>query len=175
MPDATRVLATGRFLQLVRRGRWEYVRRTNATGAVAIVAVTNDHKLLLTEQFRVPVDGPVLELPAGLTGDEPGAADEPLLQAARRELLEETGYHARHLRVLASGPPTAGLADEVVTFVRASGLSRRNAGGGVGHEQIVVHEVPLEHVPAFLRRQSRQGKAIDPKIFAGLYLLQMRR
>ena len=48
-------LAEGKFLRLAKRGRWEYVERVNSSGAVVIVAVTPDDKLLLVEQFRVPL------------------------------------------------------------------------------------------------------------------------
>ena len=48
-------LHSGKFLALVKEGRWEYADRTNATGAAIIVAVTEEQKLLLVEQFRIPV------------------------------------------------------------------------------------------------------------------------
>ena len=86
------VIAATRHLQLVRRGGWEYVERPNVTGIVVIVPVTRDGELVLIEQYRVPVDRPVIELPAGLAGDVPGTEGERLEAAARRELLEETGY-----------------------------------------------------------------------------------
>jgi hypothetical protein len=48
-------LYTGKFLALIKEGHWEYAQRTNATGAVIIAAVTEDQKLLLVEQYRIPV------------------------------------------------------------------------------------------------------------------------
>jgi ADP-ribose pyrophosphatase len=47
-------LHTGQFLALVWEGHWEYVERTRATGAAIIVAVTDEQKLLLVEQYRIP-------------------------------------------------------------------------------------------------------------------------
>ena len=70
-----------------------------ATGVVAIVAVTPACELILTEQFRRSVNRRVIDLPAGLSGD--GPESEELVTAARRELIEETGYEARRLKLLA--------------------------------------------------------------------------
>ncbi|MCH8048455.1 MAG: DNA mismatch repair protein MutT, partial [Planctomycetes bacterium] len=49
------ILARGQFLELVRQGRWEFVRRVNATGAAIIVALTDQRRLIFVEQFRVPL------------------------------------------------------------------------------------------------------------------------
>jgi ADP-ribose pyrophosphatase len=165
------VLAEGRHLRLVRRRGWEYAERTNAAAIVVLVAVTPEGRLVLTEQHREPVGGAVIELPAGLVGDRPGEADEDLATAARRELLEETGYEAGAVRPLAAGPPSAGLSSEVVTFLVAADLRRVGAGGGDEHEAITVHEVPLATVPDWLAAQARAGRLVDPKVYAGLYLL----
>ena len=162
----------GRFLRLLRRGRWEYADRHNATGAVVLVAVTDDGRLLLTEQFRVPLQAPVIELPAGLVGDMPGEPGDDLEAAARRELREETGYEARRLRVLMQGPTSAGLSTEVVTLFHATGLTRVGRGGGVEHEQITTHEVPLSAAHTWLLERIAAGVAVDPKVFAGLYFAQ---
>src|ERR1700722_14680049 len=116
------ILHTGKFLALVKEGRWEYVERTNATGAAIIVAVTGDQKLLLVEQYRIPVHSRTIELPAGIVGDEPGIANESLTHASRRELLEETGYMAEDIELLTTGPASSGLTSEVVTLLLASGL-----------------------------------------------------
>jgi ADP-ribose pyrophosphatase len=160
----------GKFLRVIKCGRWEYAERLGTTGAVAIVALTDDAKLVLTEQYRIPVGRRVVELPAGLAGDAPGQAAEALAQAARRELLEETGYEAREMLCLASGPPSAGLASEIVTFFQAGGLRRVAPGGGDADEQIQVHEVPLAGLDQWLKQRMAQGVLVDPKIYAGLYL-----
>ena len=110
------VLADSKYIQLVKKGKWEYVRRKGISGIVAIVAVTDDARLLLVEQYRPPVGGRVVELPAGLAGDVAGSESEPLSAAAARELLEETGYEAKEMTFLCAGVPSAGLSDEMITL-----------------------------------------------------------
>lgn len=165
-----RVLAEGRHVRLVDEDGWEFAERPTASGIAVIVAVTPDGRLLLVEQFRPPVRRRVIELPAGLAGDLAGHEAEPLAEAARRELLEETGYAAEVMHPLtAGGPPSAGITSEIVTFFRASGLKRVAPGGGDGDESIVVHEVELSAADAWLGAKSGDGLLVDPKVYAGLY------
>jgi ADP-ribose pyrophosphatase len=167
-------LYTGKFLALIKEGHWEYVERVNGTGAAVIVAVTPDGKLLLVEQYRIPVHARTIELPAGIIGDEPGGADESHAEAARRELLEETGYAAAEIELLTAGPSGAGLTSERVEIFRARGLRRAGKGGGVAHEDITVHEIPLAEVTAWLESRARTGVLVDPKIYAGLFFLTQK-
>src|SRR5437763_1927437 len=125
---ARKTLYAGKFLALVQEERWEYVDRIGASGAAIIVAVTDEQKLLLVEQYRIPVQARTIELPAGIVGDEPGGADECHADAARRELLEETGYAAEHIEALTTGPASSGLTSEVVTLLLASGLKKTHGG-----------------------------------------------
>ncbi len=165
-------LCTGRFLSLEREGPWEYAERIKATGAAIIVAVTEEGKLLLVEQYRVPCHARTIELPAGIIGDEPDAPNEPHPEAARRELLEETGFAAEHMAPLVTGPASSGLTSELVTLFKATGLRRTGQGGGIGNEEITVHEVPLTEVHDWLTAKARAGVLVDPKIYAGLYFLR---
>jgi ADP-ribose pyrophosphatase len=126
----------------------------------------------LVEQYRIPCHARTIEMPAGLIGDEGGASDEPHAEAARRELIEETGYDAERMEPLVSGPASGGLAGEIVTLFRATELRRVNAGGGVGHEDIMVHEVPLAEVEAWLAAKAKDGVLVDPKVYAGLFFLR---
>ena len=161
-------LCRGKFLELLKEGRWEYVRRVNANGAVMIVAVTEDGELLLVEEYRVPLHALTIGLPAGISGDE---GEESTLQSARRELEEETGYRADAWTYLFTGPSSPGLTTEMVSFYLAEGLHQISEGGGVAHENITVHRIPLPLVHGWLMDQTGQGKVVDPKIFMGLYFL----
>lgn len=162
-----RTLHAGRFLELVADERWEFVRRRNATAVVGIVAVTPADELLLVEQHRRPVGAPVIELPAGLVGDDD--AGEDLLVAAARELVEETGWEPSACRILSRGPSSAGLTSEIITLVRAEGLRRVSDGGGVAGENITVHAIPLAGIVDWLAECARNGVLIDHKIHAGLW------
>lgn len=168
------VLGGGRFLRLVRSDDgWEWVERVNSDGVVVIVAVTPQDEILLVEQHRPPVGGRVIELPAGLAGDELGR--EELATAALRELEEETGYRAGRIDRLTGGPISAGLSSEVITFFRAWDLDRVGAGGGVGGEAIVLHQVPRAAVGPWLAEREAAGVQVDPKVYAGLWFLDRPR
>ena len=166
------LLFAGRYLRVLRDGRWEYAARRSGMAAVAVVAVTPDECLLLVEQFRPPVAARVIELPAGLVGDEAGKQGEALVVAAERELLEETGYHAAEWRYLCEGPPTPGFCSEIVALYRALALTKVAQGGGTGHENITVHEVPLAAVGPWLEKKVAEGFLIDIKIYAALHFLR---
>jgi len=170
--DETEVLFNGRWLRLCRRGRWEYAERTNPGGAVIVIAVTPDDNLLFVEQWREAIRARAIEMPAGLIGDEPGNGDEHLIEAARRELLEETGYACGRLDYYLTGPSSSGMSTETIAFVRAWDLQREHAGGGVADEDIHVHEIPRVDAARWLCAHAAEGYSIDPKVFAGLYFLE---
>lgn len=165
------ILHEGRFIRMVRRDGWEFVEHPGIRGIVVMVAVTPANTLLLVEQLRRPVQRRVLELPAGMVGDRPGEEHEDFTVAAARELREETGYEAARLDLIMAGPYSPGRSSDFYTFYRASGLRRVSAGGGDEHEDIVVHEAPLDRIDAWLAEKSEAGLLIDPKIFAGLYFI----
>ena len=162
-------LAEGRWLRLVRRGRWEFAQRTRGATAAVIVAVTPERELILIEQPRPAVGTNVIELPAGLIGDIAGAEDEAPELAAARELEEETGFRPRRLERVAAGPSSPGLSDEQLIFYVAHGVERVGAGGGDEHEDITVHTIPLPEVEDWLAGRQADGATIDVKVFAGLY------
>jgi ADP-ribose pyrophosphatase len=135
-----------------------------------VVAVTEQNELVLVEQYRAALGKRVIEMPAGLAGDEPGLAHEAWAEAARRELLEETGCFAPTMEYLAAGPSSAGMTDETYALYLARGVRRtERGGGGVAGENLRVHFVPLERVEAWLDQQVGDGLLIDPKIYAGLF------
>lgn len=164
----TEFLGQGHFLSLRKRGRWEFVERVNAHGAAVIIAVTEHDEIVLVEQYREPLQCNCIENPAGLVGDQPG--EEDVLLAARRELLEETGFEAAHVELIMSGPSAPGMASELLSFVRATGLRRVHAGGGDGNENITVHVVAMRGAPAFLAGRLAAGLHVDPRVYAALFL-----
>lgn len=165
-------LHRGRFLEMLELEGWEYVDRIGSSGVVVILAVTDANELVLVEQHRIPVGSRVIELPAGLAGDLPDAEDEDFKEAARRELLEETGYEAANIEFLCEGPPSAGLTSEIQTLLRATGLRKTGPGGGDETEDITVHAIALDELDAWLAAAAARGCLVDPKIYAGLYFLR---
>ncbi|MAJ45953.1 MAG: hypothetical protein CBC35_01470 [Planctomycetes bacterium TMED75] len=159
-PDS---LFTGNHLELARVGAWEFVRRTKGAGVVGVAGMTPEREVLLVEQLRPPLGAIVIELPAGLVGDE---HEETPLEAARRELLEETGYTAplSHFEWLMAGPSSSGLTNELVDIVRAKDLVKASAGGGVGDERIRVHLVPLVELNPWIHERIDEGMLIDFKV-----------
>lgn len=158
----------GRFLETVVDGRWEYVRRTRGIGAAVILAQTEADEIVLVEQYRVPLGARCLELPAGLVGDD---GPEEVLTAARRELEEETGFHAGTVENMGVFTSSPGLTSEHFTLVRAKGLVRVGSGGGVDSEDIAVHCVPLRTLPDFIAEKRRAGVMIDVRLLAAMTLL----
>jgi ADP-ribose pyrophosphatase len=163
----TDILCEGRHMLFLREGHWEYVEHRVAKEAAMIVAVTGDRRLVLAEEFRPPIGRPVVSLPTGLIGDE-GAEDGS--NAARRELAEETGYAADAFVPIGRGPGSAGQSSEMILFFLAS--PARLAGEQAAHdrERIRVHVVPLAALREWAASREREGAAIDPKIWAGLWM-----
>ena len=168
--DDPRIMYEGNYLRMVVRGHWEYVERTHADGmAVIIIAVTPGDDVLFVEQYRVPLQARTIEMPAGLVGDD--HASDTLEDAARRELIEETGWQAGRVQVLLTGPTSSGMSSERIAFVRATQLTRVGTGGGVAGENITVHAVPRAQAPAWLVGKSREGFEVDLKLWAGLWMI----
>lgn len=169
LDQMSEILFQTRWLSVHRNGRWDYVQRPNSEAAVGILAITPDDELLLVEQFRIPLQHRVIEIPAGLVGDEEEFQGEDLAETARRELLEETGYAAESIELILSSPTSAGMTSEVTHIYRATGLSQVGEGGGVGNEDITLHHVPLKQIREWLRHKEAEGTMIDFKIHAALW------
>ena len=151
----------GKYVRVVRDGRWEYVERCGGVHAVVILA-EHAGKLVLIEQPRVPLGRKCLELPAGLVGDEdPDAGVE---DTAVKELEEETGFTANRIEIIGEFFSSPGMVAEGFTLVRAHGLRRIGDGGGNENEEIEVHLVARADVPAFVERKRAEGTAIDVKL-----------
>ncbi len=166
---SAKVLLAGKYLSLYKQNHWEFVKRNNCTGIVIILAKTKHDRILLVEQYRPPVRKRVIEFPAGLVNDHNPKKNESVLTAAKRELLEETGYHAKKMVKVIEGPVSSGLTSDLVTFVLAKGIQKISDGGGDHMENITVHEVPLKSAEEWLKTMVKKGYLLDPKIYAGLY------
>ncbi|WP_285363374.1 NUDIX hydrolase [Microbacterium sp. LMC-P-041] len=141
----------------VRYGDGEIRRQYVAhTGAVAILALDDQGRALLIQQYRHPIRHRDWELPAGLL-DMPG--EEPLA-AAQRELAEEADLVAAHWEPLVSSWTTPGGNDEVIHVFLASGVSTANEAHARVDEEadIRVEWVPLDAaVAAVLDGRMRNG------------------
>ena len=155
------IMWQGRFITAKRTGKWEYVSRARGIKAAVILAVEDDH-VLLVEQYRVPLGASCIELPAGLIGDHD--AGEDALTSAARELEEETGYRAGKLDIVGEFFSSPGMVSESFTLVRATGLTKVGDGGGVDGENIIVHRVALAQLPAFVADKRAEGCVVDVKL-----------
>jgi ADP-ribose pyrophosphatase len=168
---------TGKFMSAVEityrdaRGHvrtWEALERVGIGGIVVMVAVTPSGNVILERQFRPPMGRDVLELPAGLV--EPG---ESMEVAAKRELIEETGWAAGKLDFLAEGPISTGASTETLRAYLCTGLKHVGKNGGDDNEIIEVIEVPIGSAQEYLRDAQAKGLLVDLKVF-GLVELARR-
>ena len=139
---------------------WEALERLGIGGIVVMIAVTPSGNVILEKQFRPPVGREVLELPAGLV--EP---DESMEVAAKRELIEETGWSAGKLEFLAEGPISTGASTEALRAYLCTDLDYVGKNGGDDNEIIEVIEVPIQHAQEYLRTAQSTGTLIDLKVF----------
>ena len=129
--------------------------------AVVIIA-EHEGNMILVEQVRVPLGNrKCIELPAGLVGDED---DKGVEETAVKELEEETGFTAGRIEVIGEFFSSPGMVAEGFTLVRAHDLRRIGEGGGNDHEEIEVHLVAREEIPAFVERKRAEGCGIDTKM-----------
>ena len=161
MPEPTEIMWQGRFITTKRQGEWEFVSRARGMQAAVILAIHEGH-VLLVEQFRVPLSKNCIELPAGLIGDETEGEDP--LEAAGRELEEETGYRAARLEHLGEFYSSPGMVSESFHMVRAHDVTKVGEGGGVEGEGITVHRVLMDGLPAFVAAKRAEGCAVDTKL-----------
>jgi len=151
----------GKYISVCKQGRWEYVSRTGSTGAVVVLA-EHDGRVIMVEQYRVPLRRRCLELPAGLVGDEDENAT--IEETAIKELEEETGFTAERVEKLGEFHSSPGMVAESFMLVRAHGVRKVGEGGGNDHEEIEVHLVPRVEIPQFVESRRREGIAVDVKL-----------
>ncbi|HVM22644.1 MAG TPA: NUDIX hydrolase [Sphingomicrobium sp.] len=157
----TEVMWEGKYIRAMKRGQWEFVSRTNDIQAVVILA-EYDGKVILIEQPRIGPGRRCLELPAGLVGDED--ADATVESTAVKELEEETGFTADRIERLGDFYASPGMLSESFTLVRAHGVRRVGEGGGDENEDIRVHLVARQEIPAFAAQMRERGFGIDVKL-----------
>jgi ADP-ribose pyrophosphatase len=173
MPNSE-LLYSSLWLSLHRIDHWDFVKRPHSDAAVGILAITEEQEIVLVEQYRIPMQKRVIELPAGLVGDEPEFAHESLAESAGRELLEETGYAAASIKALLSSPTSSGMTSETTHLFSATGLTKTQEGGGVAGEEISVHRIPIADLRHWLLAQEQGGKSVDLKIYAALAAANVR-
>lgn len=129
-------------------------------GAVAVIALTDDGKMVLVHQYRVALEQVTVEIPAGKL--EPG---EDPARAAARELLEETGYMAQRMAYLGPIAPAAGYSDELLHLYMAMGLTFEGASPDED-EFINVDLVDVNEMVDMVL----DGKVVDSKTVVGVLL-----
>ncbi len=134
-------------------------------GAVAILAVLDDGRILLERQYRYPIAQAVIEIPAGKLN----AGEDPLL-CAQRELQEETGYTAKHWSKIRRIHPVISYSTEFIDIYLAEGLSPGPAR--LDEEEFLdVFAAPLEELLHWVET----GKITDVKTIISTYWLERRR
>lgn len=131
-------------------------------GAVAVLAMLENGKLVMERQFRYPLQREFIELPAGKI-----ESGEDILLCAQRELLEETGYVASEWTHLATTCPCIGYADEHIEYFLARGMNHQGSQPDNG-EFLEVFELSLAESMEWIR----QGKIDDSKTIVGLFWLE---
>lgn len=95
--------------------KWDFIKHN---GAAAVVPVDDEGRLIMVKQYRNALERYTLEIPAGgLNGQE-----EPTIEAAARELAEETGYTAEHMELLITLCTTVAFCNEKIDIYLAKGL-----------------------------------------------------
>jgi ADP-ribose pyrophosphatase len=185
LPDrlAERVVAS----ELVHRGsylelRIEQVERADGSrarrevvghpGAVAIVALDTDDRIVLVRQWRGPAERALLEIPAGTLDRDPSGATEDPDRAAARELAEETGLRAGSWRKLAEFWTAPGFATELMHLYLATDLGPADDGHALDEdERLEVEWVSFADAVAAAER----GEIADAKTLVGLFRVALDR
>ena len=182
------VLYDTKFLQLKQTqspsgNTWVYAHRPNAKNVVVIAPIIHSEhgdSIVFLETKRPPIyaEGKAetcIELPAGLVGDE--VKGETARQAIRKELLEETGYKASRVKIVAPlVSSSAGCTSETSTIAIADILKDKIFKKPITDNGIIIdiHKVPLKKLDSWLRIQQKSGKAISAQALSGLYFVMTR-
>ncbi len=164
-------LYEGKILNLRRDkvtavGGTSYREIVEHNGAVAIVALTKDDKIVMVRQYRYACNDTVLEIPAGKI--DKGETDP--LKAAVRELQEETGYTAGRIEYMGACNPSVAYSEEVIHLYLMTDLTPGEQHLDVD-EAVEVLEMPFDEVYDMAAR----GELIDSKTFAALIMAKARK
>lgn len=183
--SSSQVLYDTKFLQLKQTqspsgSPWVYAHRPNAKNVVVIAPIIhneNGDSIVFLETKRPPIyaEGKAetcIELPAGLVGDE--IKGETVREAIKKELLEETGYKASRVKIVAPlVSSSAGCTSETSTIAIADVLKDKIFKKPVTDGGVIVgiHKVPFKKVESWLKLQQKNGKAISGQALAALYFV----
>ncbi len=153
---------------------WEAAGRVDCNGVVVVMAVTDSNELVLIRQYRPALDAYVIEPTAGLV--DPGEED---ISAARRELIEETGYISENIEPLTEGVMSTGIDIERWCIFLAQNARRvseeiKNAHPPDDNEDIETIVIPFNRVYETLEKRINAGEKVDLRIF-GLWELTRRK
>lgn len=170
----------GKFLNVFRKifitqsgkeGVWEYVKHNNsARRAVIVFALTSNKEVILEKIFRVPSEDYIIELPAGSVHAE----EETETAAAKRELLEETGFLAEEIIPVFSSVILPGLANLETVYFFAPNVKFVGEQKCDDEEEIEVIKVPLDNLVDFIIEQSKTVK-VEDNILGVLPILQKKK
>jgi 8-oxo-dGTP pyrophosphatase MutT (NUDIX family) len=136
-------------------------------GAVAVVPLLDDGKVVMVRQYRAPIDQLLLEIPAGLRD----VAGEDTERTAHRELAEEAGLEAERLEWLCEFHNSAGCSDETIVIYLATGLTPVQLDRqGVEEQHMTIEQVDLADLDGLIA----QGQLTDAKSIIGLALARSR-
>jgi 8-oxo-dGTP pyrophosphatase MutT (NUDIX family) len=113
---------------------------------VNIIPVTADKQVVLIRQFRAGIRAHTLEIPGGMVDP----TDAAPMEAARREMLEETGYDSSEIRFLGKIHPNPAIQDNFCHSFLASGAHRADQPKPESMEEVQTVLVPLDRVPALI-------------------------
>lgn len=139
----------------------------NAPDWVNVIPILDDGRVVLIRQWRYGIAAPCLEIPGGLID-----AAENAEEAAARELLEETGYHARKMRSLGTTHPNPAFLSNRLNTYLATDLEKVEPDRevfGIDDEQITVEPTPLVEVPGLIR----EGAITHALVIAAFHLLEV--
>lgn len=170
--------------ELIHRGRYlefrvDTIVRADGTtgtrdvvghpGAIAVLAVDDEGRLLLVRQWRIPAASGMLEIPAGTLDVHEGVTEDPD-RAARRELEEETGQRAATWRKLSTFWTAPGFATELMHLYLATGLAVATGADRLApdeDERLELSRVPLAEAVAMVEA----GEINDAKTILGVFWL----